>query len=137
VLVHGAGGSVRTFAVQLACDAGLHVVATASAADAAFVRGLGAENVLDYRAARFEENLEPVDIVIDTQGGEARERSLRVLKDNGMLVSAASLIPDEMARRLGERAVFFLVEVTRARLEKSARFSIVGSSSRASGPFCR
>ena len=99
MLVHGAGGSVRTFAVQLARDAGLHVVATASAADAAFVRGLGAENVLDYRAARFEENLEPVDIVIDTQGGEARERSLRVLKDNGMLVSAASLIPDEMARR--------------------------------------
>jgi NADPH:quinone reductase-like Zn-dependent oxidoreductase len=118
VLVHGAGGSVGAFAVQLARNAGLHVVATASAADAAFVRGLGAENVLDYRAARFEENLEPVDIVIDTQGGEVRERSLRVLKDNGMLVSAASPIPDEMARRLGERAVFFLVEVTSARLEK-------------------
>jgi NADPH:quinone reductase-like Zn-dependent oxidoreductase len=118
VLIHGAGGSVGAFAVQLSRDAGLHVVATASAADAAYVRGLGAQTVIDFRAAKFEENLEPVDLVIDTQGGEVRERSVGVLKEKGMLVSVASPIPDEMARRLGDRAVFFLVEVTTARLEK-------------------
>jgi NADPH:quinone reductase-like Zn-dependent oxidoreductase len=118
VLIHGAGGSVGAFAVQLARDAGLHIVATASAADAEYVRELGAETVVDFRAARFEENLEPVDIVIDTQGGEVRERSQRVLKDKGILVSVASPIPDDMAKRLGTRAVFFLVEVTTARLEK-------------------
>jgi NADPH:quinone reductase-like Zn-dependent oxidoreductase len=118
VLIHGGGGSVGAYAVQLARDAGLKIVATASADDVAYVRGLGAETVIDFRAARFEENLQPVDIVIDTQGGEVRERSLRVLKEQGRLVSVASPIPDDIARRLGDRAVFFLVEVTTARLEK-------------------
>jgi NADPH:quinone reductase-like Zn-dependent oxidoreductase len=118
VLIHGGGGSVGAYAVQLARDAGLHIVATASADDAAYVRGLGAETVIDFRAARFEENLQPVDIVIDTQGGEVRERSLRVLKEQARLVSVASPIPDDIARRLGERAIFFMVEVTTARLEK-------------------
>jgi NADPH:quinone reductase-like Zn-dependent oxidoreductase len=118
VLIHGGGGSVGAHAVQLARDAGLKIIATASADDVAYVRGLGAETVIDFRAARFEESLQPVDIVIDTQGGEVRERSLRVLKEQGRLVSVASPIPDDIARRLGERAIFFMVEVTTARLEK-------------------
>jgi NADPH:quinone reductase-like Zn-dependent oxidoreductase len=126
VLIHGAGGSVGAYAVQLARDAGLHIVATASADDAAYVRGLGAETVIDFRAARFEENLQPVDLVIDTQGGEVRERSVGVLKEKGMLVSVASPIPDDMARRLGDRAVFFLVEVTTPRLEKISAFFDIG-----------
>ena len=117
VLVHGAGGNVGAFAVQLAKHAGLHVIATASARDAEYVRGLGAETVLDFRAGRFENGLQPVDAVIDTVGGEVLERSLRVLGPKGILVSVAAPIPEEIARRYCGRTVFFLVDVSTARLE--------------------
>jgi len=116
VLVHGAAGNVGAYAVQLAKNAGLHVIATASSRDAEYVRSLGAERVIDYQESRFEDALDPVDVVVDTIGGEVRERSLRILSPGGILVSAASPIPPEMARRYGPRAVFFLVEVTTARL---------------------
>lgn len=116
VLVHGAAGNVGAYAVQLAKNAGLHVIATASSRDAEYVRGLGAERVIDYQDVRFDDALEPVDIVVDTIGGEVRERSLRILSPDGILVSVASPIPPEMARRFGARAVFFLVEVTTNRL---------------------
>jgi NADPH:quinone reductase-like Zn-dependent oxidoreductase len=118
VLVHGAAGSVGSFAVQLAKNAGLYVVATASAADSEYVRSLGADTVLDYRTAHFPAGLSNVDIVIDTQGGEVRERSLGVLSPTGIVVSAHSPIPEDIARRYGSRAMFFIVEVTTARLDK-------------------
>ena len=117
-LVHGGGGSVGSYAVQIARNAGLRVIATASARDAEYVRSLGAEKVVDYRAARFEEGLTAVDIVIDTQGGEVRERSMSVLSPTGILVSVHSPIPDDIARRYGSRAVFFIVDVTTERLIK-------------------
>ena len=118
VLVHGAAGSLGSYAVQLAKNAGLHVIATASARDAEYVRSLGAEKVVDYRTTRFEDGLTAVDIVIDTQGGEVRERSLSALSPTGILVSAHSPIPDDIARRYGNRAVFFIVDVTTERLNK-------------------
>ena len=119
VLIHGAAGSLGAFAVQLARNAGLQIVATASAKDADYVRGLGSQTVLDYRAGHFEEGLAPVDIAIDTIGGDVRERSMRVLTEKGILVSAHSPIPQEITDRYGPaKAVFFLVEVNTARLDK-------------------
>ena len=55
VLIHGAAGNVGAYAVQLASQAGLHVIGTAAAADREYVRGLGAEKVVDYQKERFEE----------------------------------------------------------------------------------
>jgi len=119
-LIHGAAGNVGAYAVQLAKNAGLHVIATAASRDAAYVRSLGAEKIVDYEDARFEEAVPPVDIVVDTIGGEVRERSLRVLNPGGILVSVASPIPQEMAQRYGDRVIFFLVEVTTSRLNAIA-----------------
>src|SRR5581483_4466844 len=93
VLIHGAAGNVGAYAVQLASQAGLHVLATAAAGDRDYVRSLGAETVMDYRTERFEELLSGVDIVLDTVGGETQQRSLRVLKPGGILVSAVSPVP--------------------------------------------
>jgi NADPH:quinone reductase-like Zn-dependent oxidoreductase len=115
VLIHGGAGNVGAYAVQLARNAGLHVIATASSADTGYVRNLGASEVLD-KNARFESVVPDVDVVIDTVGGETRERSLRVLKPGGILISAVSPIPEDVAKRYGARAVFFLVDVTTARL---------------------
>jgi NADPH:quinone reductase-like Zn-dependent oxidoreductase len=118
VLIHGAAGSVGAYAVQLARQAGLRIVATAGSADLDYVRGLGAEKVFDYRKDRFEESVSGVDIVLDTVGGLTQEKSLRVLKRGGILVSIVSAVPDAAQEQLGIRAAFFYAEVTTARLNK-------------------
>ncbi|MEE8093155.1 MAG: NADP-dependent oxidoreductase [Gammaproteobacteria bacterium] len=120
VLIHGAAGNVGAFAVQLAKNAGLRVIATASAKDGAHVRDLGADEMIDYRAAKFEEVVAPVDAVIDTVGGDTRQRSYVVLKPGGILVTAAAPIPDDEVIPDEVTAMFFMVEVSRERLEDIA-----------------
>lgn len=120
VLIHGSAGNVGAYAVQLAREARLNVIATAAANDLEHVRRLGANTVLDYHAARFEDSVHAVDVVIDTVGGTTRERSFRVLKPGGILVSVVSPVPEEMAKRYGVKAVFFYVEVTTDRLKHIA-----------------
>lgn len=90
VLVHGGAGGVGSFVVQLAAALGARVIATASAGDADFVRGLGAEQVVDYTARRFEDEVEGVDVVFDTVGGDTQVRSWTVLRPGGVLVSVVS-----------------------------------------------
>src|SRR5215510_7494364 len=89
VLIHGAAGNVGGYAVQLASQAGLHVIATAASTDLEYVRGLGAERILDFRRERFEDSLAGVDFVLDTLGGDTQQRSLRVLKPGGILHTAS------------------------------------------------
>ena len=119
VLIHGAAGGVGTFAVQLARWRGGRVAATASAANLDFVRSLGAEEVIDYRAQRFEDVVEPVDAVFDTVGGETLERSWTVLKPGGKLVTVAASEEQTTDERI--RAAFFIVEPSRTQLAEIAR----------------
>ena len=112
VLVHGAGGSVGAFAVQLARRASAHVIATASAGDLVRVRDLGAEEAIDFRATRFEAVAGEVDAVIDLVGGETLERSFAVLRPGGVLVSAVAQPDQARAAEHGVRALFMLVDVT-------------------------
>src|SRR5499425_1522587 len=118
VLVHGAAGNVGAYAVQLAKQAGLHVVATAGSADLDYVRGLGADTVVDYNAERFEDSVTGVDVVLDTVVGDTQQRSLRVLKPGGILVSVVSAVPEATQTRYGIRAAYFYVDVTTARLNR-------------------
>jgi NADPH:quinone reductase-like Zn-dependent oxidoreductase len=118
VLIHGAGGNVGAYAVQLAKQTGLHVVATAASDDLDYVRDLGAERVVDYRTERFEESLTGVDVVLDTVGGDTQQRSLQVLKPGGILVSVVSPVPEATQKRYGVRAAYFYVNVTTTRLNK-------------------
>lgn len=117
VLIHGAAGSVGAYAVQLAKQAELQVFATAGPADLDYVHSLGAEIVVNYKAAKFEDAVPPVDAVLDMVGGETQHRSFHVLKPGGILVSVVSPPP----RRVGFRSTFFLVEVTTNRLESLGR----------------
>jgi len=117
-LIHGAAGNVGAYAVQLAKLSDLHVVATAASADLDYVRGLGAGRVIDYKKERFEESLNGVDVVLDTVGGETQERSLRVLKPGGILVSVVSPVPEAAQKRYGVRGAYFYVDVTTARLNR-------------------
>jgi NADPH:quinone reductase-like Zn-dependent oxidoreductase len=118
VLVQGGAGNVGTYAVQLASHAGLKVYATASREEARYVRSLGATSVIDYKSTRFEDVLSPVDVVLDTVGGNTRKRSFAVLKTGGILVSAVTGPMPSDPRANDVRAVFFLVEVTTERLDR-------------------
>ena len=116
VLILGGGGNVGGYAVQLASQAGLRVFATCSGDDAQYVRSLGATTVIDYERERFEEVAAAVDVVLDMVGGDTRERSLRVIRPSGILVSAVSgrmPKPDDLSK---VSVVFFLAEVTADRL---------------------
>jgi NADPH:quinone reductase-like Zn-dependent oxidoreductase len=118
VLILGAAGNVGAYAVQLASQAGLHVVASAGFADLDYVQSLGAEKAVDYEKERFEESMTGFDVVIDTVGGDAQQRSLRLLKPGGVLVSVVSPVPEITQKRYGIRAAYFYVDVTTARLNK-------------------
>lgn len=93
VLIHAGAGGVGHFAVQLAHHYGAHVTTTASPRNHDWLRELGADEVIDYRTARFEESLaQPVDVVIDLIGNAKDDatgsRSLdpRVLRDGGTYI---------------------------------------------------
>jgi NADPH:quinone reductase-like Zn-dependent oxidoreductase len=116
VLIHGAAGNVGAYAVQLARQARLDVVAATAAKDVAYVQSLGAGRVLDYQATRFEDQVSGVDIVIDTVGGDVRDRSMKVVKPGGVLVSAVSPFPEALQGK-DVRTIFFLVDVTTRRLK--------------------
>ncbi|WFT79108.1 NADP-dependent oxidoreductase [Methylobacterium sp. CB376] len=117
VLIHGGAGAVGAYTVQFAKQAGALVIATASERDRDFVEGLGADKVVNYRSARFEDIATSVDAVIDLVGGETQKRSFSVLRPGGVLISAVSQPDQTLAQVHGVRAAFFLVEVTRTRLE--------------------
>jgi NADPH:quinone reductase and related Zn-dependent oxidoreductases len=90
ILIHAGAGGVGHFAVQFASYFGAHVVATGSARNAGWLRDLGAAEVVDYTAVRFEEVLDPVDAVIDLIGNvqdETGSRSLRALRPGGLVVN--------------------------------------------------
>jgi NADPH:quinone reductase-like Zn-dependent oxidoreductase len=126
VLVHGAAGGVGSFAVQLARWWGARVVATASSRHAGLVREFGAEEVIDYRAARFDEIIHGRDLVVDTVGGDTWERSWRVLRPGGRLVSIAVPPPPERAPVNDVRAVWFVVVPDRAQLGAIGRLIDAG-----------
>jgi NADPH:quinone reductase-like Zn-dependent oxidoreductase len=118
VLIHGAAGSVGAYAVQLARRAGLHVVAAVAATGVEYVRGLGAERIVVYQTAEFEETLTGVDAVLDTVGGDTQHKSLRALKPGGILVSSVSPVPEAVQKLYGIRSAYFYVDVTTVRLSK-------------------
>jgi NADPH:quinone reductase-like Zn-dependent oxidoreductase len=119
VLIHGGSGAVGLFAVQLAHNHSAYVIATASQQKSEFVRRLGAEQVIDYRTSRFEDELEPVDVIFDTVGGETLDRSWKVLKPAGRIVTIAA--QGESATDQRVKDAFFIVEPNAAQLEAIAR----------------
>ena len=120
VLIHAAAGGVGSLAVQLAKGRGAHVIGTASAKNHAFVRALGADEVVDYERERFETVIGPVDVVFDTMGGDIQTRSWKVLKRGGILVSIASPPSAEAAVAHGGRFAFVFTQPNAAQLAEIA-----------------
>lgn len=104
VLIHAGAGGVGSIAIQLAAHLGATVATTASAANADFVRELGADIVVDYRRQDFAEELSGYDFVLDSLGGENLEKSLRVLKPGGLVVGISGPPDPAFARARGLNA---------------------------------
>lgn len=99
VLIHAAGGGVGHLAVQIAKARGAYVIGTASADKQDFVRGLGADEVIDYRTTDFARQVKDVDVVLESVGGDYGERSLRTLRPGGLLVTIVGRNDVELARK--------------------------------------
>lgn len=119
LLVQGGAGAVGVFAIQLAHSRGADVTATASAHNLEFAQGLGAARVLDYKAVKFEDEVRNMDVVFDTVGGETLQRSWRVLKPNGRMVTIAA--GGEGTRDERTKEAFFIVEPNRRQLVEIGR----------------
>jgi NADPH:quinone reductase-like Zn-dependent oxidoreductase len=113
VLIHAASGGVGNFAVQFAKWKGAYVIGTASGSNADLVRGLGVDEFIDYRTTRFEEAVRDVDFVFDTIGGDTQERSWKVLKKGGILVSIVQPPSEQSAKAHNVRGVFMREDATR------------------------
>jgi len=96
VLIHGAAGGVGSAAVQIAKAAGARVIGTASANNAEFLKSIGVDQVIDYRAQKFEDVVKNVDLVLNTANMETNTRSVGVVREGGALVSIVGP-PDEAA----------------------------------------
>ncbi|MFI5683354.1 NADP-dependent oxidoreductase [Streptomyces sp. NPDC051636] len=123
VLIHAAAGGVGHVAVQIAKARGAYVIGTASAGKHEFLRGIGADEAVNYRETDFTEAVKDVDVVLDTVGGDYSLRSLRVLRPGGVVVSILPVGSDdfyEEAERLGVRAVRMLVDASRSGMKAIA-----------------
>ena len=101
ILITGASGAVGSMAVQLAKNKGAYVIGTGSGRNEEFVRELGADEFIDYKRAKFEEEVSGVDVLFDTVGGDTQERAFQKLKRGGVLVSTVSPPSAEKAKKFG------------------------------------
>jgi NADPH:quinone reductase-like Zn-dependent oxidoreductase len=129
VLIHAAAGGVGHVAVQIAKARGAYVIGTASAGKHDFLRDIGVDEPVDYRATDFATAVKDVDVVLDTLGGETSVRSLRVLRPGGIVVSILPVGSDEFPReaeRLGMRAVRMLVDASHSGMRAVAELVEAG-----------
>lgn len=121
VLIHGAAGGVGHFAVQFAKSKGARVIGTASQRNHEFLRSLGADQVIDYNTAKFEDVVRDVDVVLDTITGDTQNRSWQVIKKGGIYVSILQPPNQEKAAAHGVRCAHVFVQPNLDQLNEIAR----------------
>lgn len=127
IFVQAGSGGVGTFAIQLAKHLGASVATTTSAANAALVKQLGADVVIDYRTQDFEPLLRDYDVVLNSQDGATLEKSLRTLKTGGKLISISGPPGPEFGRAIGARApVRWIMRLLSSGIRRKARGRGVG-----------
>lgn len=127
ILIQGGAGGVASFAIQLSKHIGAHVVTTASAANHVYVRGLGADEVIDYNQLHFEDVVSNCDAVFDTVGGDVARRSFRVLKAGGRAAFIASGGTAPEPPRADIRSLRPSVERDRPHLERIVELVTTGA----------
>lgn len=118
ILIQGGAGGIGHIAVQLAKHLGAYVAATASGYDMEFVKSLGADEAIDYKTQKFEDELSDFDAVFDTAGGETTDRSFKILKKGGVIVSMLGQPNPELAKQYGVTSIGQNTKITSARLNR-------------------
>jgi NADPH:quinone reductase-like Zn-dependent oxidoreductase len=126
VVIHGGSGGVGHFAIQFAKARGAYVLTTVSTENVAFARSLGADVVIDYKTQRFENHASDLDMVFDLIDGETRERSWKLLKRGGMLVSTLTEPSQAKAKGLDVRAMRYTVEADGSELAEIGELATAG-----------
>jgi NADPH:quinone reductase-like Zn-dependent oxidoreductase len=126
VLIHGGAGGVGHFAIQFAKSRGARVFTTVSTENVDFAKSLGADVVIDYKTQRFEDHASDLDMIFDLIDGETRERSWKLLKRGGTLVSTLTAPSQDKARELGVRALRYTVEADGRELAEIADLVTAG-----------
>jgi NADPH:quinone reductase-like Zn-dependent oxidoreductase len=126
VLIHGGTGGVGHFAIQFAKVKGARVLTTVASANVDFAKSLGADVVIDYTTQRFEDHASDLDMVFDLIDGETRERSWKLLKRGGTLVTTLTEPSQDKARELGVRALRYTVEADGKELSEIAELVATG-----------
>lgn len=98
LLITNGSGGVGSLAIQLAKARGAHVIAVTSGRNEDYVRGLGADEFIDYTVQPFEEAVREVDVVFDTMGGDTFQRAFKALKKGGTMVTIVAFPQDEAER---------------------------------------
>ena len=101
VLIHAGAGGVGSLGIQLARSLGAWVATTVSARNMALAKDLGADQVIDYNAGRFEDELSELDFVLDTVGRETLARSIPLVKPGGMVVTVYGSPTPQVAQAMG------------------------------------
>lgn len=121
ILIHGGAGGIGSLAVQLAKSIGAHVTTTASEQDRAYVKELGADEMIDYKDEAFEQKLRDLDAVFDTVGGPTTEKSFKVLRKGGTLVTMLGQPDAGLAQQHGVTAIGQHTHVTTEVLKRLAQ----------------
>jgi NADPH:quinone reductase-like Zn-dependent oxidoreductase len=127
ILIQGGAGGVASFAIQLAKHIGARVITTTSAANLAYVRGLGADEIIDYNAKDFTQVVSGCDAVFDTVGGDVAQRSFAVLKPGGRAAFIASGAQAPKPNRTDVTSLRPAVGRTRRHMERIAQLYQAGA----------
>lgn len=123
VLIHAAAGGVGHYAVQIAKHLGAYVIGTSSAAKKDFIMSLGADEHIDYTAGPLEEFTKDIDFVLDAIGGENIDKSLKVIRKGGTIISIPSGLREEVtekAKAMGINGYFTMVQSDGRNMRKIA-----------------
>jgi len=127
ILIQGGAGGVAGFAIQVAKHIGARVITTTSAANRDYVRGLGADEVIDYNAQDFTKVVSGCDAVFDTVGGDVAQKSFAVLKPGGRAAFIASGAQAPTPDRKDVKALRPPVRRDRRALERIAELVQIGA----------
>ncbi|MED2754149.1 NADP-dependent oxidoreductase [Bacillus thuringiensis] len=123
VFIHAGAGGVGSLAIQIAKSFGAFVATTASSKNKEFLQSLGADLVIDYKKDKFEELVSDFDIVLDTIGGKVQEKSFRIIKPGGVLVS---IVHEPLQKVEGIKSGFLWLKPNGKQLEELSALIVNG-----------
>ena len=127
IFISGGAGGIGTIAIQLAKHLGAYVITTASSESTELVKGLGADEVIDYKTEDFRQKVHSVDAVFDTVGGESNAKAYEVIKRGGIIVAMSAPVNEELMKKYDVRAVSQGTTTTTETLDRLARLVDTGA----------